>query len=335
MQVQCCPVTTHEAASKIMTKRICRILPFLAAIVLANAAAPALAQAPAVNDAERCAGITNNPDLAIQHCTRAIESKRHTGEDLAKLYYNRGIEWAAKGDYDRAIADYDATLRLTPRNADALFNRGNALGNKGEHDRAIADFDAAIGLNPKDPAAYNGRAYEWTIRGEYDKAIADYDNAVRLDPKAALSLLARGRVRLYTGDHARAVTDLEQSLKLDYNEYTALWLYLARKRGGASDAEERLDRETRATRGGSWPAPVIVLFLGRTDVDSVLAAATDQDARRQREQRCEASFYLAHWHLLRGNSERALPLLKEAQAGCPREFLEHEGAIAELRRLTK
>jgi len=333
MQVQCRPVTTHEAASENMMKRICRILPFLAAALLAHAATATLAQT--VNDAERCASITGNPDVAIQHCTRAIESKRHTGDELAKLYYNRGIEWAAKGDHDRAIADFDASLRLAPRNVDALYSRGAARSNKGDHDRALADYNAAIGLNPKDPAAYGGRAHEWTAKGDYEKAIADYDTAIRLDPKASVTLLARGRVRLYTGDHARAVSDLEQSLKLDYNEYTALWLYLARKRGGASDAEERLDTETRASRGSSWPAPVIVLFLGRTDPDSVLAAATDQDARRQREQRCEANFYLAHWHLLRGNSERALPLLQEAQRSCPREFLEHEGATAELRRLQR
>jgi lipoprotein NlpI len=333
MQVQCRPLTTHEAASENMTKRICRILPFLAAALLAHAAAPALAQT--ANDAELCAGISGNPDLAIRHCTRAIESRRHTGEDLAKLYYNRAIEWSAKGDYDRAIADYDASLRLAPRNVDALFNRGNAWSNKGEHDRAIADYDAAIDVNPKDPAAHGGRAFEWTAKGDYVKALADYDNAIRLDPKAPVSLLARGRVRFYTGDFARAVADLEQSLKLDYNDYTALWLYLARKRGGAADAEERLDTETRASRGGSWPGPVIVLLLGRTDPDSVLAASTDQDARRQREQRCEANFYLAHWHLIRGNTERALPLLKEAQASCPREFLEHEGATAELRRLVR
>ena len=271
----------------------------LCTVILLAAATAAHAQ-PA-NDAERCASITNNPDLAIQHCSRAIESGKFTGEPLARLHYNRGIEWAAKSNYDRAIADYDAAIQLNPRNGDAYYNRGNAWGNKGDHDRAIAD----------------------------------YDIAVKLDPKSSGTLLARGRTRLYSGDFPRAVADLEQSLKLDYNEYTALWLYLARKRGGAADAEERLDNETRASRGGSWPVPIIVLYLGRTDPDSVFAASTDPDARKQREQRCEATFYVAHWHLIRNDRERALPLLKEAQGSCPREFLEHEGAVAELRRLTK
>jgi lipoprotein NlpI len=317
-----------------MTKTIFKALPVLAAAALLLAAGAARAQ-QSVDDVERCANLSSSPDLAIQHCTRAIESRRYSGEELSKLHYNRGIEWAAKGELDRAIADYDTAIRINPRNSDAFFNRGSAWGNKGDHDRAIADYDAAIRFNPKDPAPYNGRAYEHAAKGDYDRAIADYDTAIQLDPKLPVTLLARARVRYYNGDFLRAISDLEQSLKLDLNEYTALWLYLARKGAGAAEAEELLDSETRASRSSGWPGPVIVLYLGRTDVDSVFAASTDTDARRQREQRCEANFYVAHWHLLRGDSARALPLLREAQSGCPRDFLEHEGAAAELRRLQK
>jgi lipoprotein NlpI len=305
---------------------------FCAALLLL-AAVTAQAQSP--SDAERCASITNNPDLAIQHCTKAIESGKFTGDSLAQLHYNRGIEWAAKTNYDRAITDYDMSIKLNPRVSNVFYNRGNAWGSKGDHDRAIADYDEAIRLSPKDASSHAGRAFELTAKGEYERAVADYDIAVKFDPKSSGTLLARGRVRFYSGDFPRAVADLEQSLKLDYNEYTALWLYLARKRSGAADAEERLDADTRASRGGSWPAPIIILYLGRTDVDSVFAAATDRDARRDREQRCEAVFYLAHWHLFRNDRERALPLLKEAQSICPREFLENEGATAELRRLQR
>lgn len=312
-------------------KSLLRALTFLPALLLATAAA----QAQPAGDAERCASIANNPDLAIQHCTKAIESGKFTGDSLAQLHYNRGIEWAAKNNYDRAIADYDVSIKLNPRVSDVFFNRGNAWGSKGDHDRAIADYDAAIRLNPKDASSYAGRAFELTAKGEYARAVADYDTAIQFNPKSSGTLLARGRVRLYSGDYPRAVADLEQSLKLDYNDYTALWLYLARKRAGLPDAEELLDSETRSARGGSWPAPIIILYLGRTDIDSVFAAATDQNARRQQDQRCEAAFYVAHWHLFRNDRERALPLLKEAQSGCSREFLENEGATAELRRLQK
>ena len=285
-------------------------------------------------DAELCANITGKPDLAIQHCTKAIDSRRFSGELLARLHYNRGFELSAKGMHDLAIADFDAAIRLHPRFADAYYTRGNAWGHKHDSDRAISDYDAALRLNPKDKSALGSRAFEWAIKGDYARAIADHDAVVRLDAKDAIAYHGRGRARFYTGDFARAVPDLQEAMKLEPNSYTALWLYLARKRAGA-EGEELLEQGTADIRGGAWPWPVVVLFLGRTDVASVMAAATDRDVVRQREQLCEASFYVAHWYLLRNDRERALPLLKDAQSGCPRDFLEHEGAVAELRRLQK
>jgi len=67
----------------------------------------------------------------------------------------------------------------------------------------------------------------------------------------------------------------------------------------------------------------------------VLAAATDPDPRMQRENRCEANFYIAQWHLLRGQQAQALPLLNNAASDCPKHIVEYEGAVAELRRLQR
>ena len=304
----------------------------VAGALLLAAAAAAHGQ---VDDAERCIAITGNPDLAIQHCTRAIESGKLSGDRLAQIHYSRAIEWTAKNDHDRAIADYDAAIRINPKYLDAFFNRGNAWGLKGDPDRAIADYDAFLRLSPKDPAGHIARAVELMVKGDYARAVAGYDTAITLDPKSATAFLGRGRAHFYGGDFPRSVADLERAMKAEPGLYTAAWLYLARKRAKSINAEEMLDSETRSQRDGHWPTAVIMLYLGRTDADSVLASATDRDARRDSEQRCEASFYLAHWHLLRNENDRALALLKQAQSGCPKDFLEHEGAVAELRRLAK
>lgn len=304
----------------------------VAAALLLAAAAAAHGQ---TDDAERCLSVTGNPDLAIQHCTRAIESGKFSGDPLAQLHYSRAIEWSAKNDHDRAIADYDAALRINPRYSDALFNRGNAWADKGDPDRAIADYDAVLSLTPKDPAAHIARAVELMVKGDYARAVAGYDTALSLDPKSGIALHGRGRANFYGGDAQRSVADLERAFKTEPSVYTAVWLYLARKRAKTINAEEMLDSETRGHRDGNWPSAVIMLYLGRTDVDSVLASALDRDPKRESGQRCEANFYLAHWHLLRSENDRALALLKQAQSGCPKDFLEHEGAVAELRRLAK
>jgi lipoprotein NlpI len=304
------------------------ILALAAALLLAAAGA----QAQSGSDAERCMSLSNNPDLAIQHCTRAIDSRRYSGETLGKLHHSRAVEWTAKGDLDRAIADYDAAIRLAPGSADAHYNRATAWANKGDADRAIADYSAAIRLSPKESAPYGGRGVEWSIKGDYPRAIADFDFAIGLDAKSLNAILGRGRARFYGGDFQRAAADFGQAQKLDDNLYTALWLYLALKRGSI-DGDEALKPYALAANSMVWPAPVIALYIGRANPESVIAAADTPDSARQRELRCEASYYVAQWHLIRNERDRALPLLKEAQGGCRKNNLEYEGTLAELRRL--
>jgi tetratricopeptide (TPR) repeat protein len=62
---------------------------------------------------------------------------------------NRGNGYYAKGEHDRAIADFDKAIGIDPAQATAFYNRGNAYYAKGDRDRAIADYDRAILLNPR------------------------------------------------------------------------------------------------------------------------------------------------------------------------------------------
>ena len=39
-------------------------------------------------------------------------------------YYNRGIAWSEKKEYDKAIADYNKALAVDPNNANFYVNRG-------------------------------------------------------------------------------------------------------------------------------------------------------------------------------------------------------------------
>lgn len=287
-------------------------------------------------DAELCRSISNNPDLAIKHCTRALDSGKLSPQDRAQALLNRGVEWANKKDFDRAIADYDAALKIDPKLADALHNRGSAWAYKGDPDRAIADFDAALRINPKGADVLHARAVELTVKGEYARALADYDSALRLDPKAAGEIaFPRARTLFYSGNYPRAIEEFERAHKAAPSDYAALWLYLARKRGGIAGAEDMLDEATRAGQRAGWPSAVIALYLGRTDLQSVMNASIDSNAERQREQRCEANYYAAHWHLIQNAPDRALALLQEAERSCPKQFFEYEGTLAELRRLQK
>src|SRR5438445_11613157 len=62
---------------------------------------------------------------------------------------NRGVARARLGDLDGAIDDYTRALDLAPGDGDILFDRGNAWAAKGEYQRAMADFRRAAETDPR------------------------------------------------------------------------------------------------------------------------------------------------------------------------------------------
>jgi tetratricopeptide (TPR) repeat protein len=134
---------------------------------------------------------------------------------LAQALRRRAVAWHHKGDFDRAIADYDQALRLAPNNAAAFNNRGLAWQARGNLDRAIADFGDAIRADPTDQAgAYRFRSHALRQRGDIDGAIADADRSIRLYPDYNAAYVARGLAYEAKGDAARALADYRVALAM-------------------------------------------------------------------------------------------------------------------------
>ena len=75
------------------------------------------------------------------------------------------------GDYERAIADYSAAIKLDARYRRLRVNRGDAYQKQGEFERAVADYDAALRLDPDDFETSQKRA----------RSQADYEGSKRLN----------------------------------------------------------------------------------------------------------------------------------------------------------
>src|SRR6266566_4005041 len=98
-----------------------------------------------IKSVELCNGANRtSPDLQIDGCTALINSGAQTPQSLVIAYNNRGNAYTAKGEYDRAIQDFDASIKLDPDYASAFANRAQTYLNKGEYARAVQDYDEAI-----------------------------------------------------------------------------------------------------------------------------------------------------------------------------------------------
>ena len=101
-------------------------LRFAALLIATTFAQPALA-----DDWETCA--KGSGDDAISACTRAIKSGTYNGRTLALAYSNRGVEWKAKGELAKAIADYDEAIKHDPQQPAVYNNRGIAYASAAEY----------------------------------------------------------------------------------------------------------------------------------------------------------------------------------------------------------
>src|SRR5262245_60058513 len=145
-------------------------------------------------------------DRAIADVNRAFEGGL---SDYGKRvgYGERGYAYQAKGNNDRAIADYTDSIQLNADNYVALTARGNAYHAKGDLDRAIADYDRAIALDPKYVLAYYNRCLAYREKGDLDRTIADCGQAITLYPRYRDAYYNRGLAYQAKGDVDRAIAD--------------------------------------------------------------------------------------------------------------------------------
>jgi len=174
--------------------------------------------AVAADDVQTC---RTPGDNAIAACTRLIASGRYRGRELAAVYALRAVYWYKKDEFDRAIVDYNDSIRHDPTIALVYFGRGAALKQRGDVDRAIADFNEAIRRDPKIPYAHNVRGIVLNEKGEFDRAIADFSEAIRLAPNDVNGYFNRGSAYSGKGDRDHAMADFGEVIRLDPNNAAA------------------------------------------------------------------------------------------------------------------
>jgi tetratricopeptide (TPR) repeat protein len=113
-------------------------------------AAPAFGAS--LQDQADCA--SQDPERAIPACSRIIPDGNESAQSRAGAYVLRSAVYLAQGNVERAIADCNEAIKLTPRNVIAYVRRALAYHHRGDKDRAILDYSIAEKLDAGEVAQF-------------------------------------------------------------------------------------------------------------------------------------------------------------------------------------
>jgi tetratricopeptide (TPR) repeat protein len=149
-------------------------------------------------------------DRAIADFNKAIE----ISPNEAMGFYSRGLAYSGKGQYDKAIADFNKAIEISPKQAMFYNDRGVAYYHKGHHDKAVADCTKALDIDPRYADAYNNRGTAFSSKGQYDRAITDYTKALDINPFYPDAYNNRGVAQYHKGDYDLAIADYTKAIDI-------------------------------------------------------------------------------------------------------------------------
>lgn len=163
-------------------------IPFLAASFALAIAAPASAAMLVLGggEAQTCYAEARHGSTdyeALMTCTRALDTDPLTPHDRAATYVNRGVIHVSRREFDAAIADFDQSIRILPKNGEAFVDRGAAELGKKDYAQALADLDRGLELGAPEPEkAWYDKGLADEALGHVKEAYYDYKKALELKP---------------------------------------------------------------------------------------------------------------------------------------------------------
>jgi tetratricopeptide (TPR) repeat protein len=202
---------------------------------------------------ERYAGGQYNE--AIDDYTAAIR----LDAACAPAYAARARVWATKHYREREIADYGEAIKIDPKNAVYRVGRADSWSAQGMHDLAVADYNEALRMEPDNPAIWVARAKEWQRDYKTQQAIADFTRAIQLDPRYTPAYIGRGTAFKLSGAFDRAIQEFAELTRVD-TENPLAHQTLARILATCTEARFRdgrraLEEATRACELTRWGDP--------------------------------------------------------------------------------
>ena len=161
-----------------------------------------------------------------------------------------------RGDPDAAIADFNRSLDLNPKQAQVwakrasvqmekgtTFNKKSSGTNVGDRDAAMADFAKAIEADPQDPDVYYHRGQVRFLMGDFSDAAADYQKSADLDKKFVYSQVQLGVAQYKLGQVKDSLVTFRKCIKNFKNSAEVFNYYgeILLDQGNFQEAEQKFE----------------------------------------------------------------------------------------------
>ncbi len=210
----------------------------------------------------------------------------------------------------------------------------NRLGAKefrqGHYEKAVLLFNKAITKKPGYMKAYNNRGNAFYKMGNYKAAIYDFNQVIASSPKYANAYLYLGLSHFLLGDYPAALKHYESYLTLNpENSYIQIFKYLAQRHSGI-DGRNGLIKLSKTLDEGSWVNQIVQMLIGNITPDKCLELTYNSNSKIEKEQLCEAYFYIGEYYLLNNDKSKARECFQKCLATGFDEFAEYNGAKSAL-----
>jgi serine/threonine-protein kinase len=217
-------------------------------------------------------GLLPVPEAIAKARTSALRALE-LDSDLAQAYACLGRIAMHEWDLQRARAEFETALRLSPNLVEPVVWSARALGYLSLHNEAIARAELAKRLDPVSPRTYLAASAVYYIAGYPDRAVEESRKAHEFEPRLPLAFYYIGVSQLRLGRANDAVASLEDAV-LHSERHPAPLAGLAAALAGCGRTAEAwriLDEmKERATRAEVSPYYFAEVYLALGDTPKAL-----------------------------------------------------------------